>query len=166
MKKLNLTALTAAVLMSSTFLASGSAMAFSTTTNAHVAAGSSCRAYNPAQDTNLTISWNSITSKSDTWVHCSGMGGAGMLAAEVNLTIPTDATRDIYNCYLTTRKAASGAETETKWAVGSSAGVTNRKIGPATAALGYVPVAATGDTVSVGCYLYGKQSLHSVARVP
>lgn len=164
MKKLNLTALTAAVLMSGTFLASGSAMAFSTTTQGDVAAGSSCRAYNPAQDTNLTISWNSITSKSNTWVHCSGMGAQGLTTAEVNLTIPTDATKDIFNCYLTTRKAGSGAETETKWKAGSSAGVTNVSIGAVTAAVGYTAMAATGDTVSVGCYLYGKQSLHSVAR--
>lgn len=166
MKKLNLTALTAAVLMGGSLLASSGAMAYDTTTKT-VTAGTACKAYYPSQDTSFTPDWSTLKSVTSAWVHCPGEGvGGGVghnLKTTFNLDIPVDAVKDIYNCYVAAQSLTSTGTANRKvaWKAGSSAGPTAAEITPSGAT--DFPVDAT-KTYTIGCYLYTGQMLHSIVN--
>lgn len=159
MKKLNLTALTAAVLMAGSLFASGTATALSTTA-ADVTAGTVCKAYSSSSEGSLKPDWSTLKASANTWVHCPGEGAGDAADYDINLEIPVDALTDVYNCYVAAQKIASTGTSNRSvtWEAGSDAG-------PATVnvAVAY-PTGAAAATASItaGCYLGAKHMLHSV----
>ncbi|TXH62398.1 MAG: hypothetical protein E6Q84_01385 [Thiothrix sp.] len=166
MKKLNLTRLTAIVLTSSTFLATGSAMALGT-----VAAGATCKAYYWTQASRLKPDWSSAESLANTWIHCpnlvSDVTEVGSLS--FNLEIPLDARSHIFNCYIATQSPTADSSSKVViWKTGSGVGTivpveirlptdgSNSTSNPAS------NPAAEDKTMTAGCYLYAGHRLNSV----
>lgn len=166
MKKLNLIRLTAIVLTSSTFLATGSAMALGT-----VAAGTTCKAYYWTQASRLKPDWSSAESLANTWIHCpnlvSDVTEVGSLS--FNLEIPLDARSHIFNCYIATQSPTADSSSKVViWKTGSGVGTivpveitlptdgSNPTSNPAS------NPAAEDKTMTAGCYLYAGHRLNSV----
>lgn len=163
MKKLNLTALTAAVLMGSSLLASSVAMALDTAPTT-ITAGSACVAYSSSSQSSLKPDWSTLRATSSTWVHCPGSGlGTGIADTKkvtFNLEIPVDALKDVYNCYVASQNATAGSATKKViWKAGSTAGVDAAIVTIANAT--DFPANVT-KSITSGCYLYTGQMLHSV----
>lgn len=168
MKKLNLTALTAAALIGSVLLSSGSVMAY-TTTALTATAGTACKAYYPSQDTSFAPDWSTLKSVSSAWVHCPGEGlGNGIGGGKkttFNIDIPVDAVKDIYNCYVAAQSltATGTANRKVAWKADSSVGPTAVELTPLAAPATDFPSDIT-KTYTVGCYLYTSQMLHSIVN--
>lgn len=163
MKKLNLTALTAAVLMGGSLLASSGAMALSTDVAAHTTAGTACHAYSPTQYNTFKPDWSSLKSTVDAWVHCPGEGMNGAGTYDFNLEIPVDATKDIYNCYVAYQKIGSTGSSSraVAWDTGSDAGIAKATV-TAPTTLGGAAVVPAEVTLTAGCFLGASHMLHSV----
>ena len=163
MKKLNLTALTAAVLMGGSLLASSGAMASAASEVESVTAGTACKAYSSSSESTLKPDWSTLKSTANTWVHCPGAGliaGSTGRYVRFNMEIPVDALTDVYNCYVA-EQSATGSTRKVAWAQGSDAGPTTAEVD--TTAAGFVgSVAPAFVSYTGGCKLAAKHMLHSV----
>lgn len=165
MKKLNLTALTAAVLMGSSLLVSSGAMALDTQPKT-ITAGSACEAYSSSSQGSLKPDWSTLKATASTWVHCPGSGlGTGTADTKkvtFNLEIPVDAVKDVYNCYVASQNATDDSSTKkVVWKADSTAGVHAAVVTLSTGTPSDFP-GTVAKTITSGCYLYSGQMLHSV----
>lgn len=168
MKKLNLTALTAAVLMGGSLLASSGAMASAASGSNSATAGTACKAYSSSSESSLKPDWSTVKASSALWVHCPAAGVQdailGKTTVYFNMEIPVDALTDVYNCYVA-EQSAVGSTRKVEWESGSDAGPTTAKIVlPTTFSNinGVTGVMTTNYTYTGGCKLGVKHMLHSV----
>lgn len=167
MKKLNLTALTAAVLMGGSLLASSGAMASAASDRNSATAGTACKAYSSSSESSLKPDWSTVKASSALWVHCPAAGVQdaipGKTTVYFNMEIPVDALTDVYNCYVA-EQSAVGSTRKVVWESGSDAGPTTAEIVVPTtfSSTGVTGVMTTNYTYTGGCKLGAKHMLHSV----
>lgn len=174
MKKLNVAALTAAVLMGGSLLASSGAMASAASETGSATAGTACKAYSSSSESSLKPDWSTVKATSNLWVHCPAAGyqdaTLGTTTVYFNMEIPFDALTDVYNCYVAEQSAISASSSTRKvaWEIGSDAGaVTAALLLPSTFSntTGVTATMATNYTYTSGCKLGAKHMLHSVVVV-